>query len=112
MKLLEALQHLTDRLADVRHSAITDSLGTPCTPTTTRLISTIGTIHLYEMTLPDSMPLDQMPFEDMPVSILPPDGNEPTEGFIVGSRERTLFVQTFDQFGQNIPGLTLIPDAA
>ena len=112
MKLLEALQHLTDRLTNVRHDDITQHLSTPCTPTTTRLISTIGTIHLYEMTLPESMTLDQIPFEDMPVSILPPDGNEPTEGFIIGSRDRTLFVQTFDHFGQNIPGLTLIPDAA
>ena len=91
---------------------MTQHLRTPCTPTTTRLISTIGTIHLYEMTLPESMTLDQIPLEDMPVSILPPDGNEPTEGFIIGSCDRTLFVQTFDNFGQTIPALTLIPDAA
>lgn len=112
MKLLETVQHLADRLTDARHDALTQILGTPCVLSAVRLISTIGTIHLYEMILPESVPSDHLPFEDMSVSLLPSEGTEPTEGFIVGVRGRTLFIQSFDHIGQTLPRLTMIADAA
>ena len=77
-----------------------------------RLLSTVGSLHLYEFSLsPGLLPAkDQIPLEDMPVTILPPEGTEPTEGFVVGGREGTIVVQTFDSLGSIVPSAMIVPD--
>jgi hypothetical protein len=111
MKLLELLQQQADHVKVVRHSPLVQGLGTPISPSAGRLVATVGTLYLYELTLPSGLPSDHVPFEDMPVTILPPDGTEPTEGFVVGSRGGTVIVQTFDSLGKTVTSATIVPDA-
>lgn len=111
MKLLELLQQLADHAGVVRESSLVQGLGGPISPLSGRLVSTVGTLYLYEFTLPSDLSADHIPFEDMPVTILPQDGTEPTEGFVVSNREGALMVQTFDSLGKIVPSTTIVPDA-
>jgi len=111
MKLLELLQQLTDKVTAVHHSPLIQGLGTPIFPSAGRLLSTVGTLHLYEFTLPSELSQDQIPFEDMSVTILPPEGMESTEGFVISARGGTMLVQTFDSLGKVVPSATIVPDA-
>ena len=112
MKLLELLQQLTDNVMAVRHSPLVQELGTPMSSSAGRLVSTVGSLHLYEFSLPLDLlqAKDQIPFEDMPVTIVPSDGTEPTEGFVVGGREGTIVVQTFDSLGKSVPSAAIVLD--
>lgn len=111
MKLLELLQQLLDHVTVVRHSPLIQGLEAPTAPVTGRLVSTVGTLYLYELTLPSDLSPDHIPFEDMPVTILPPDGTEPTEGFVMTGRQGTVMVQTFDSLGKMVASATIITDA-
>lgn len=111
MKLLELLQQLADHLGVVRESPLVQGLGGPISPSSGRLVSTVGTLYLYEFILPSDLSRDHIPLEDTPVTILPQDGTEPTEGFVVSNREGTLMVQTFDSLGKIAPSATIVPDA-
>jgi len=111
MKLLELLQQLADNVMAIHHSSPIQGLGAPISPSAGRLLSTAGTLHLYEFTLPSELSKDRIPFEDMPVTILPPEGTEPTEGFVIGDRDGTMLVQTFDSLGRIVPSATVVPDA-
>ena len=111
MKLIELLQQLADHVSVVRQGPLAQGLGAPISSSSGRLLSTVGTLYLYEFTLPSGIPKDRLPFEDMPVTILPQDGTEPTEGFVVGSQEGTVMVQTFDSLGKIVTSSTIVPDA-
>lgn len=73
-----------------------------------RLVYTIGTLHLYELTLPEGSSIEQ----DTPFSIIPPDGIEPSEGITLGGQGNVAFVQIFDAIGQSCTDATLVPDRA
>ena len=45
------------------------------------------------------------------LSGVPSEGTEPTEGFVVGRREGTIVVQTFDSLGKSVPSAAIVPDA-
>lgn len=111
MKLLELVQHLSNGLMDTRESSLVRGIAIPIATSAGRLISTVGTLHLYEFKLPQEFPPDRLPFEDMPVTILPPDGTEPTEGFVVRSRDNTLVIQAFDNIGHQVSSAVIVPDA-
>src|SRR5687767_13593996 len=110
MKLLELLQQLIDHVTAVRGSPLIQELVAPISPSAGRLVSTVGTLYLYELTLPSGLSKDHHPFEDMPVTILPSDGTEPTEGFVMRSREGMVMVQTFDSLGKKVASATIVPD--
>src|SRR5438105_8289288 len=57
-----------------------------------RLVYTIGTLRLYELTLPQGSSIEQ----DTPLSIIPTDGVEPTEGIVLGGQGNVALVQIFD----------------
>ena len=112
MKLLELLQQLADAIIAVRPSPSVQGLGTPMSSSAGRLLSTAGTLHLYEFRLPADVvqAKGQIPLEDMPVTVLA-EGMEPTEGFVVGARAGTILVQTFDSVGTIVPSATIVADA-
>jgi hypothetical protein len=110
MKLLELFDHLSHRLTEIRQDPLVQSLGTPIAVSAGQLVRTVGTLHLYGWTLPTGLSKDLAPFEDIPVTILPPEGAEPTEGFVMGGNEGTILVQTFDHLGHNVPSATIVPD--
>jgi len=80
----------------------------PITHVTGRLVRTIGTLHLYELTLPHGTSIEH----DTPLSIILPDNMEPTEGIVLGGQGNVVLVQTFDAIGQTCPDATVIPDRA
>jgi hypothetical protein len=73
-----------------------------------RLVHTIGTLHLYELTLPHGSSIEH----DTPLSIIPPDEMDPTEGIVLGGQGNVVLVQTFDASGQSYANATVVPDRA
>ncbi|OLB05008.1 MAG: hypothetical protein AUH21_00770 [Nitrospirae bacterium 13_2_20CM_62_7] len=108
MKLLDLLEHFSRLLAEQRESASARGLDAPVTVSAGRLILTAGTLHLYELEVPAEVALS----EDLPVTIIPTGDIEPTEGFVVGRRAKTVLIQTFDAVGQTVASATLVPDSA
>jgi hypothetical protein len=84
------------------------ALDQPITQVAGRLVHTIGTLHLYELTLPQGSSIEQ----DTPLSIIPPDDMEPTEGIVLGGQGNVALVQTFDAIGQSCAEATVVPDRA
>ena len=80
----------------------------PITQVAGRLVHTIGTLHLYELTLPQGSSIEH----DTPLSIIPSDDMEPTEGIVLGGESNVILVQTFDTIGQSCTDATVIPDRA
>ena len=83
-------------------------LDQPIHHVTCRLSHIIGTLHLYELTLPYGSSIEH----DTPLSILPPDDMEPTEGIVLGGEGNVVLVQTFDTIGQSCANATVVPDRA
>ena len=84
------------------------ALDQPITQVAGRLVHTIGTLHLYELTLPHGSSIEH----DTPLSIIPPDDMEPTEGIVLGGQANLALVQTFDALGQSFADATVVPDRA
>jgi hypothetical protein len=83
-------------------------LDQPIQHVTCGLRHTIGTLHLYELTLPHGSSIEH----DIPLSIIPPDDMEPTEGIVLAGQGNVVLVQTFDAIGQSCADATVIPDRA
>ncbi|NOT96372.1 MAG: hypothetical protein E8D51_07955 [Nitrospira sp.] len=96
------------RLEAEQKRASDTALDQPISLVTGRLLHTIGTLHLYELTLPHGSSLDH----DTPLSIIPPDDMEPTEGIVLGRQGNVILVQTFDTIGQSCANATVVPDRA
>ena len=73
-----------------------------------RLVHTVGTLHLYELTLPHVLSIEH----DTPLSIILPDDIDPTEGIVLGGQGNVVLVQTFDAIGQSFSDATVVPDRA
>ncbi len=84
------------------------ALDQPITPVTGSLVHTIGTLHLYELTLPHGSSIEH----DTPLSIIPANDMDPTEGVVLGGQDNMVLVQTFDAIGQSCTDATVIPDRA
>lgn len=110
MKLGELLEHYAQLLADRRDRAPAGGLDAPVGVGFGKRISTVGALHLYAFEVPSDLPSERLPQEDVPLTVLPSDGDEPTEGYVVGLRDESILIQTFDALGQTIPSATLVPD--
>ncbi len=96
------------RLEAEQKRASDTALDQPISLVTGRLLHTIGTLHLYELTLPHGSSIDH----DTPLSIIPPDDMEPTEGIVLDGQGNVILVQTFDTIGQSCANATVVPDRA
>jgi hypothetical protein len=83
-------------------------LDQPIHHVTCALKYTIGTLHLYELTLPPGSSIER----DTPVSLIPSDDMEPTEGIVLGGQGNVILAQTFDTIGQSCADATVVPDRA
>lgn len=108
MKLVDLLDHYAQRLDAEREGAGAKGLDAPVTSSGGRLLLTVGALHVYRFDLSD----ERLLLEDVPVTVLPPGGAEPTEGFVVGSDGRSLVVQVFDALGETTGPSTVVPDTA
>src|SRR5688572_1350463 len=84
------------------------ALDHPITPVTGRLVRTIGTLHLYELILPEGSSIEH----DTPLSIIPADDMEPTEGIVLSTQGNMTLVQILDSIGQSCADVTVVPDRA
>ena len=73
-----------------------------------RLVQQVGTLQIYEWSVPAGTVL--MP--DIPVTVIPSDEGESTEGFVLAQNGEQVLVQTFDPLGDAPAIATLVPDAA
>jgi hypothetical protein len=96
------------RLEAEQKQASGTELDQPIHHVTCRLVHTIGTLHLYELTLPHGSSIEH----DTPLSIIPTDDMEPTEGIVLGGQGNVVLVQTFDAIGESCADATVIPDRA
>ena len=108
MKLVELLEHLADRLRAGLDGAQAKGLDAPLTVSGGRLVTTAGTLHLYEFDLRG----DHTLLEDVPITILPPGNLEPTEGYVLGRQGGALLVEAFDAIGQTVEACTVVPDVS
>src|ERR1700682_2030409 len=84
------------------------ALEKPITQVAGRLVRTIGTLHLYELTLPHGSSIEH----DTPLSIILPDDMDPPEGVVLGGQGNVVLVRTFDAIGQYYADATVVPDRA
>lgn len=108
MTARDLIQGWATKLAAEQKQAAVIGLDDPIPSVSGRLLQTVGTLHLYEMTLPCPRAIAI----DTPVTIVPPDEMEPTEGIVLSSTGHVLLVQTFDAIGQSFASATVIPDRA
>jgi hypothetical protein len=96
------------RIEAEQNSASSTAPDQPITQVAGRLVNTVGTLHLYELTLPHGASIEH----DTPCSIVPQDDLEPTEGIVLGGQGHVILMQTFDAIGQSCTNATVIPDRA
>ena len=106
MTARELIEFWTTQLTAEHHQLRDSETDRPITPATGRLVQTVGTLYLYEFKLPR----DRSVSIDTPVSIVPDDGMEPTEGFVLSHRDGVALVQTFDAVGLTLTNATIVPD--
>jgi hypothetical protein len=96
-------------LLEAEQKRVSDTaLDRPITPATGRLVRTIGTLHLYELTLPEGSSIEP----DTPLSIIPADDIEPTEGVVLSRQGNIVLAQIFDSIGPSSADMTVVPDRA
>jgi hypothetical protein len=108
MTARDLIETWTLRLDAEQKRVSATALDQPITQVAGRLLHTIGTLHLYELTLPHGSSIEH----DTPLSIIPPDDMEPTEGIVLGRQGNVILVQTFDTIGQSCANATVVPDRA
>ncbi|MBA5868382.1 MAG: hypothetical protein GDA67_16960 [Nitrospira sp. CR1.3] len=104
----DLIQIWANRLAVEQHQVAGQGTDRPITPVAGRLLHTVGSLYLYELTLPAGCSIAI----DTPLSIVPSDDMEPTEGLALSCRDNVVLAQTFDSIGQTIHRATAIPDRA
>ena len=108
MTARDLIQRWATKLANEQKRVATTGLDDPIPSVSGRLLQSVGTLHLYELTLPRPRVMEI----DTPVTIVPPDEMEPTEGIVLRNIGPVLLVQTFDPIGQSFASATVIPDRA
>jgi hypothetical protein len=108
MTARDLLETWAIRLEAEQKRVSSTALDQPITQVAGRLVHTIGTLHLYELTLPHGSFIGH----DTPISIIPADDMEPIEGVVLGGQDNVVLVQTFDAIGQFCTDVTVIPDRA
>ena len=108
MKLPELLTHCAQQLQHEREAAMDQGLDAPIDIPQARHIRTAGSLHHYALVLPEGQRL----LLDVPVTILPSDGLEPTEGYVMGQLNHETYILTLDSMGKNPQNCTLIPDTS
>lgn len=108
MTARDLIREWAGKLAKEQKQVATTGLDDPIPSVSGRLLQSLGTLHLYELTLPRPRVVEV----DTPITIIPPDEMEPTEGIVLRHRGPVLLVQTFDSIGQSFASATVIPDRA
>src|SRR5262245_50747636 len=89
MTARDLLHRWTTKLAKEQDDIATIGLDDPIPSVSGRLLQSTGTLHLYELTLPQPRVVEI----DTPVTIVPPDEMEPTEGIVLRNTGQVLLVQ-------------------
>ena len=108
MKLPDLLNHYAKQLQNEREAAMDQGLDALCDIPQARHIRTAGSLHHYALVVPEGQTL----LQDVPVTILPSDGLEPTEGYVMGQLNHETYILTLDSLGKNPHNCTLIPDTS
>lgn len=108
MTARELIEIWADRLLAEQDHCLQSGLDQPIPAVNGRLVQTVGTLYIYEFTLPP----DRTLAIDTPVSVVPPDEMEPAEGLILSCHGDAVLMQTADAIGQFVEVATIVPDRA
>jgi hypothetical protein len=108
MTARDLLESWALRLEGEQNRVSGTALDQPIHQVAGRLVHTTGTLHLYELMLPQRSSIEH----DTPLSIILPDNMDPTEGIVLGGQGNVVLVQTFDAIGQSFADATVVPDRA
>jgi hypothetical protein len=106
--LSDLLYHYMDVLHQAGEAAVQRGQDAPLTAASGRCLATVGMLHLYELHLPTIASLP----EDTPITVVPGSAAEPTEGFVLGTEQSRMLVQTFDGVGHTVAAVTVVPDTS
>ncbi|MDR4486980.1 MAG: hypothetical protein R3B83_05575 [Nitrospirales bacterium] len=108
MKLDDFLTYAAAHLLEEREQAMSLGLDAPLNIPFASHLRTVGTLHLYQCPAPQDRPI----LPDVPMTLLPGNDLEPTEGYILGTQDGLLIIQTFDHVGETLSHCTIIPDTS
>ncbi|MGE3151121.1 MAG: AAA domain-containing protein [Nitrospiraceae bacterium] len=106
MSILSALEQCATQLRAWRHSPDAVRFDAPVEARQLNRQATVGTLHLYRADLAPGGVL----FDDVPVSIVLPEGMEPTEGLVLAQEGSQALIQIVDDLGAQQASVTIVPD--
>ncbi|HSE57271.1 MAG TPA: AAA domain-containing protein [Nitrospiraceae bacterium] len=107
MSILTSIEQSSAKLKAWRHSPEAARFDAPIETTNLHRQATVGTLHLYRADLAPSATL----LDDVPVTIVLPEGMEPTEGLVLAQEGSQALIQIVDDLGAQQASATIVPDA-
>jgi hypothetical protein len=106
MSILSSIEQCATKLRAWRHSPDAVRFDAPVEAIHLNRQTTVGTLHLYRAELAPGSVL----FDDVPVTIVLPEGMEPTEGFVLAQEGSQALIQIVDDLGAQQASATIVPD--
>lgn len=106
MSILSSLEQCAMKLRACRNSPDVVRFDAPVEATNLHRYATVGTLHLYQADLPPGTTL----LDDVPVTIVLPEGMEPTEGLVLAQEGSQALIQIVDDLGAQQASATIVPD--
>ena len=107
MSILNCIEQSAAKLRAWRHSPEAARFDAPVEATNLQRHTTAGTLHLYRA---DLAPGSILP-DDVPVTIVLPEGMEPTEGLVLAQEGSQALIQIVDDLGAQQASATIVPDS-
>lgn len=108
MSILTSIEQSAAKLKAWRHSPDAARFDVPIEALHFQRQATVGTLHLYRADLPPGATL----LDDVPVTIVLPEGMEPTEGLVLAQEGSQALIQIVDDLGAQQASATIVPDSS
>lgn len=108
MSILTSIEQSAAKLKAWRHSPDAARFDAPIEALHFQRQATVGTLHLYRADLPPGATL----LDDVPVTIVLPEGMEPTEGLVLAQEGSQALIQIVDDLGAQQASATIVPDSS
>jgi hypothetical protein len=106
MSILTCIEQSAATLRAWRNSPDATRFDAPIDATNLHRQATAGTLHLYRADLAPGAAL----LDDVPVTIVLPEGMEPTEGLVLAQEGSQALIQIVDDVGAQQASATIVPD--
>lgn len=106
MSILPFIEQSAAKLRAWRSARDAAQFDSPIEATSLHRQATAGTLHLYRADLAPGVTL----LDDVPVTIVLPEGMEPTEGLVLAQEGSQALIQIVDDLGADQASATIVPD--